>query len=145
MVPAFLHRTIAALMNQRRRRSLHQQVAIAAPLVLVASMLLGAFLVMVAEHGAAHANLTSYGDSLWWTVETATTVGYGEFYPVTFWGRVVAVVVMVVGITTFGAITAAIAAWFVGREQRRQRAVTQAEHAMRELRDRFDRLEGMLG
>ncbi|HET7278846.1 MAG TPA: potassium channel family protein [Dermatophilaceae bacterium] len=48
---------------------------------------------------------------------TVTTVGYGDRFPVTSQGRVIAVALKVVGIAMVGAITASIAAWMVGRLQ----------------------------
>jgi voltage-gated potassium channel len=51
----------------------------------------------------------SFGDVLWWSATTISTVGYGDIYPVTMVGRLVAVLTMVVGVSTFGVITARIA------------------------------------
>ena len=76
---------------------------------------LGSLAVLDAEQGAPHATITDYGDALWWAAETVTTVGYGDFYPVTPEGRIVAVVLMVVGIGLVGTVTAAVASWFVRR------------------------------
>ncbi|MGW0417765.1 potassium channel family protein [Streptomyces sp. NPDC003015] len=141
MLPGFLVRVVG-LMLGREGRSLHMKAAGGATLVLVAVMLTGSWAVLVAEERARGANLTSYPKALWWSVETATTVGYGDFYPVTWWGRVVGTVVMVVGITTYGMVTAALATWFVGREQKRLHPVgTRTLHA---LHERFDRLEELL-
>ena len=61
----------------------------------------------------AGANVTSIGDALWWAATTVTTVGYGDRYPVTTTGRVIAVILMIVGMALVSAITASIAAWFV--------------------------------
>jgi voltage-gated potassium channel len=66
-----------------------------------------------AERDAPKANITTIGDALWWAATTVTTVGYGDRYPVTTTGRIIAVTLMVVGIALVGAITASIAAWFV--------------------------------
>lgn len=52
-------------------------------------------------------------DSLWWGFVTITTVGYGDFFPVTLPGRIISIILMVIGITTFGFLTAAIASIFV--------------------------------
>ncbi|HSX97861.1 MAG TPA: potassium channel family protein [Streptomyces sp.] len=149
MLPGFLTRAVELLLGREGGRPLHLRAAGGATVVLGVVMLLGSWAVIAAEHGAPRANLTSYPKALWWSVETATTVGYGDFYPVTFWGRVVGAVVMVVGITTYGMVTAAIATWFVGREQKRHQLTHKAhelrDEAVRALHERFDRLERMLG
>lgn len=76
---------------------------------------LGAIAVLDAEQDAAGANITSFGDALWWSATTVTTVGYGDRFPVTTTGRLVAVALMVVGIACIGAITAGVAAWLVAQ------------------------------
>jgi voltage-gated potassium channel len=149
VLPGFLTRAVELLLGRDGRdRPLHLRAAGGATVVLVVVMLLGSWVVTAAEQGAARANLTSYPKALWWSIETATTVGYGDFYPVTFWGRVVGAVVMVVGITTYGMVTAALATWFVGREQKRHRLAHHAhercDETARALHERFDRLERML-
>ncbi|MFI9828619.1 potassium channel family protein [Streptomyces sp. NPDC051913] len=148
MLPGFLARAVELLLG-REGRSLHLKAAGAATAVLVVVMLAGSWAVVEAEQGAHRANLTSYPKALWWSIETATTVGYGDFYPVTPWGRVIGAVVMVVGITTYGMVTAALATWFVGREQRRRHHLAHDAHelgeeAVRALHERFDRLERLV-
>ena len=44
------------------------------------------------------ANITNLGDAFWWAVETITTVGYGDYTPVTTIGRIIAIFVMFSGI-----------------------------------------------
>ena len=53
--------------------------------------------------------------AVWWTVVTMTTVGYGDHYPVTIEGRLVAAVLMIAGIALIGVVTATVAAWLVQR------------------------------
>ena len=74
---------------------------------------LGAVAVLDAEQDAGGANITTFGDALWWSATTVTTVGYGDHFPVTTTGRLVAVALMVVGIACIGAVTAGVAAWLV--------------------------------
>ncbi|MET7902767.1 ion channel [Streptomyces sp. NPDC005355] len=155
VLPAFLTRTIRLFLG-RVDRPLHLQAAAVATLVLAVVMLLGSYAVVAAERDAPSANLTSYPRALWWSAETATTVGYGDFYPVTLRGRLIACLVMFVGITTYGVITAAIAAWFVGREENRRHRLAEALHDRvvggerrlsadaEALHERFDRLEDMI-
>jgi voltage-gated potassium channel len=93
--------------------SLVGRVSVYAVGVAVMSVGLGAIAVLDAEQDSPRATITSLGDALWWATCTVTTVGYGDFYPVTTSGRLVAVVLMVVGIAMVGAVTAAVAAWMV--------------------------------
>ncbi|HOB79297.1 MAG TPA: potassium channel family protein [Ornithinibacter sp.] len=58
---------------------------------------------------------SSHPDVLRWASTTVTTVGYGDRYPVSTEGRVVAVVLMRVGIGVVGAGTASVASWILGR------------------------------
>ncbi len=57
-------------------------------------------------------NITNAGDALWWSFVTITTVGYGDFYPVTLGGRIIASILMIGGIGLFGTFTAFVADWF---------------------------------
>lgn len=76
---------------------------------------LGALAILDAERDADGANITTAGDALWWSATTVTTVGYGDRFPVTTEGRLVAVVLMVVGIGLVGSVTASIASWLLAR------------------------------
>ena len=77
----------------------------------------GSLMVLSAERGAKGAEITSFPDALWWSFETITTVGYGDFVPVTWLGRFFAVFIMLLGISVLGVISAALAATLVKRSQ----------------------------
>ncbi|MGW0159483.1 potassium channel family protein [Mycobacterium sp. NPDC003323] len=79
-------------------------------LVFVASLA-----VLDAERAEPEALITDFGEALWWSITTITTVGYGDLTPVTTTGRVVAVFLMIGGITLVGSITATLASWIVER------------------------------
>jgi len=76
-----------------------------------------ATLVYMAEKGG-DGTIQTYPDALWWAVATITTVGYGDVYPKTYAGRGVAFLLMLVGISVFGLVTARVAALFVESEGR---------------------------
>ncbi|HEX7154969.1 MAG TPA: ion transporter [Thermoanaerobaculia bacterium] len=65
-------------------------------------------------------NVKSLWDSFWWAMVTVTTIGYGDIFPVTVGGRLVAMVMMLTGVGTLGAFTASIAGWAVKRERAKE-------------------------
>jgi voltage-gated potassium channel len=78
--------------------------------------------VLDAERGKPGANIENFGDAIWWAAVTTSTVGYGDRYPTTAEGRLVAVGLMGTGIALLGVITAALASWFVEQLSQVQRA-----------------------
>ena len=71
--------------------------------------------VWLAERDAPGSGIPTFWDALWWTLCTITTVSYGDIYPVTVVGRSVAMMLMLVGISTFGVLTANIAAYLMSQ------------------------------
>jgi voltage-gated potassium channel len=61
----------------------------------------------------ADSNIHTASDAIWWSFVTITTVGYGDFYPVTILGRLVAALLMITGIGLFGTFTAYVASFFL--------------------------------
>lgn len=82
------------------------------------AVFMGALAVLDAERTDSHANITNLGDALWWAAATVATVGYGDFTPVTFEGRVIAIILMLVGIGLVGTVTGATASWLMDRSRR---------------------------
>jgi voltage-gated potassium channel len=94
-----------------------------------ATLFLGAWLVLLFEQNAKGSNIHSYPDALWWAIVTVTTVGYGDRYPTTEAGRAVAVVLMLLGISLIGVLTATIASVFVKEHTDANKAEYQKGHA----------------
>lgn len=74
-------------------------------------------------------------DGLWWAVTTVTSVGYGDYYPVTTIGRVLGAILQVAGVMLFGLVIALITVDMLRNEQ---------QFYWKRTVDRFDRLEGKL-
>jgi voltage-gated potassium channel len=70
-----------------------------------------------AERGVAGSNINTFGDAIWWSIASVTTVGYGDKFPITPDGRFIASLLMVVGIALFSALTALMAAWVMGERR----------------------------
>ncbi|WP_217530524.1 ion channel [Vibrio cholerae] len=88
-------------------------------LTSLSTVLLSAAFVYLVEKGTP-SPINSYADALWWAMSTITTVGYGDMYPVTGFGRGVAVFLMLTGITLFGLLTASVASFFVEDDTAKQ-------------------------
>lgn len=96
-----------AVGNAIRGKVILYTISGAVLLVYVASLA-----VLQAERNAPEAHIVNFGDAVWWAITTITTVGYGDMYPVTTTGRVIAALLMI-GISLVGSITATIASWIV--------------------------------
>jgi voltage-gated potassium channel len=109
----------------------------------------GAVIVYLFERHAPGSNIHTLGDAVWWSFVTVTTVGYGDFYPVTTWGRVTACFIMGTGLLTLAVITAQVASSFVAQSPGRARPAPQDEPArhevtLAELDERLARIERLL-
>jgi voltage-gated potassium channel len=101
-------RFLAAIVFRNRARN----ALLAGSFVAVVVVFLSSFAILQFEsHNAG--NITSAEDAIWWAICTVTTVGYGDLYPVTWEGRVVAFILMVTGASSFGALSGLIASSFV--------------------------------
>lgn len=65
-----------------------------------------------------NSNIKTAEDAIWWAYVTITTVGYGDKYPVTTEGRIIAAFLMTTGVGLFGTFTGFLASWFVAEKKR---------------------------
>jgi voltage-gated potassium channel len=110
--------TAVSVMNRQLRDDARGRVAL---YVVVSVALIGfvaSLAVLDAERDALDSSITTFGEAVWWTMTTISTVGYGDRYPVTPEGRLVAVSLMVAGIALLGVVTASLASWFVENVRR---------------------------
>lgn len=92
----------------------------------------GGGLLAVLEPGTVHGGFVA---GVWWAFVTASTVGYGDIAPVTVWGRLVAVALMLAGIGLFSTLAAAVAAHFVEQDRGSD---------IQEIKAQLERIEALL-
>ena len=78
----------------------------------------GAIAVLDAESANPEASITNIRQALWWSLSTITTVGYGDRYPTTLEGELVAGVLMITGIALFSAGAGMFASWILAGKKR---------------------------
>jgi len=102
-------RQMTKIVVQRRA----QGTLLTAMLAAIIMLEVGAVLILDAESASTQANIHTGIDALWWNIVTLATVGYGDKFPVTTAGRVIGVIVIVVGVGLFSALTSFLAQWFL--------------------------------
>jgi voltage-gated potassium channel len=78
----------------------------------------GGIAVLDAESTNPDSSITNLREALWWSLATITTVGYGDKYPTTFEGQLVAAVLMLAGIALFSAGAGIFASWVLGEKKK---------------------------
>ena len=118
-VIAALSRIVAIGMasKERGRNFFKEKAASVAFGIAGLTLLSSAAAFTIAEDVGSGRRIGSFFDALWWAAATITTVGYGDIYPVTAAGRIVAVFTMVVGVSTLAVVTARIAQFLLGAEK----------------------------
>jgi voltage-gated potassium channel len=115
------------------RRS--QSAVLAAALVTITLVSAASISVLHFEAGSA-GNIKSAEDAVWWSIATITTVGYGDKFPVTTEGRIVAIMLMVAGVGLFGTFSGLLAAWFLApTNHERETELAELRREIRELKD----------
>jgi voltage-gated potassium channel len=115
--------------------------------ITVALVIVLSAVVYDTERNAEGANIKTWPDALWWAASTASTVGYGDRFPVTPAGRMAALLLMISGIALLGVITASLATFFVSqsRGEKREDQVEAARDAeLRRIHDRLTAIESSL-
>jgi voltage-gated potassium channel len=77
--------------------------------------------------------LETVWDGIWWAIETVTTAGYGDVYPTSVGGRIVAMLVMLVGIGFLSVLTAAVASYFVQQDKGKEELLEMLHRIEAEL------------
>ena len=87
------------MITHRLNTTLRANMVVVLPsIIIILIIIFGGIGVYLVEHKHQGANITTLGEALWWAVVTITTVGYGDYFPVTAIGRIIAIFVMFSGI-----------------------------------------------
>jgi voltage-gated potassium channel len=142
--PLWLLRLIPMLMvlNRRAQTRLHGRVAIYVAGGAALLAFCAALAVLDAERSNPDANITDFGDAIWWAITTMTTVGYGDEFPISGLGRLVAFGLMVGGITLLGTVSATLASWLVETVAAEKEQAEDLQAIVRRLEAKVDQLAG---
>jgi voltage-gated potassium channel len=131
------------VLNRRATTSLRGKLILYMTGATVLLVYCAALAVLDAERHHPNTNIHTFGDALWWAVVTVSTVGYGDHYPVTGEGHLVAVALMAGGIALIGAVSASFASYLIERireaETDNQTATRRDLQAVHAQLDRIER------
>ena len=141
LVPAFraLMAFYVFVRLARGRVRLQTRVQLYALYLTILVITFGAALVLSAERSYPGSSIHTYGEAVWWAAVTVTTVGYGDYVPVSPIGRGLATLMLVNGVVIISVITATVSSRFVSAPDPGERAVT-----LDDLDDRLARIEAAL-
>jgi hypothetical protein len=105
--------------------------------LVVMAIMFGSWAVLYFESSDPQANINTYGKALWWSCVTVTTVGYGDYTPVTTGGRCVAVLLMFIGVGLISTVSATIASGLI--------SATKKDRQHRSWRRSFRRADALIG
>ena len=117
-----------------------QSGIIGALLMTVMLIFIGSISVLQLEQGTG-GTINTAEDALWWSVTTMTTVGYGDKYPLSTEGRVIAAVLMFAGIGLFGVVSGFVASWFIAPNKEEKKESSELQKNVDSLHLKMESLD----
>ncbi len=105
--------TISKVIKGRRDELISSSV------IMFLVLLIASILMYYAEFEAQPEAFSNIGTSFWWAICTLTTVGYGDIYPITIFGKIIASVITILGIGLIALPTAIISTGFLEEFQKK--------------------------
>jgi voltage-gated potassium channel len=118
-------------------------------IIVFATMALtfGAIGEYLVEASNPDAKITNIGDAFWWAIATVTTVGYGDVYPVTVGGKIIASLLMIVGIAILGVLISTLGAALIEtrfkKEKRRRLEPSLTDETKILIKSKIDKIENL--
>ena len=112
-------------------------------LITIGVIFVGGFAAVILEHGTPDPQITNFADAVWWSISTVTTVGYGDIVPNSVAGRIMGMVLMVIGIGIMTAFISVVSATIV--ESRLSKSSHEPDSlkgtVMSQIKEKIDRIE----
>lgn len=128
-----LRRQTPAEAFRNARSQLAQSTLLIVSYIVTVVVAVGSILIVQAEAHAPNANIVTGDDAIWWSLVTVATVGYGDRYPVTYIGRLIGVVMIIMGVSLFSVLTSYIASIFVAKSD--DSVAQEVQQLRTEIRD----------
>ncbi|EGA68528.1 Kef-type K+ transporter NAD-binding component [Vibrio sinaloensis DSM 21326] len=126
----------------------HETTLASILLLMVILLTAGSSIMLFIEGQSPEANIQSGGDAMWWALVTISTVGYGDHYPVTDAGRILAAGLIICGVGLFGMITGLVTSMITSpskvqttRSENKERLLLELVEKQDEILRRLDKLE----
>ncbi len=107
--------TRAPILHRNKGTAIRSRVGIYSAGAAIVLIWMAALAVLDAERTSPDANIQTFGEAIWWAFVTITTVGYGDYHPVTAGGRTVAVLLMASGVAVLSVVTATLSSWIIDK------------------------------
>jgi len=104
----------------------------------------GSLWILHVEELVKGANITTASDALWYVIVTISTVGYGDRYPVTTEGRIIGVIIIIVGVGIFGTFTGYLANAFLTPRREKSPGATEGSSASAQRAEKMTELQSLL-
>ncbi len=130
-------RHLVVFLYRRRTQSLAVTTILTAFILIIFSSV-----AILAFEDEKESNIRTPFDAVWWAVSTMTTVGYGDRYPITHEGKIVAMLLMVVGVGLFGVLTGLFARLFLESDIKKEDTdIAELAREVRLLRERIEQMD----
>jgi len=126
----------------------HETTLASILLLMVILLTAGSSMMLFIEGHSPDANIHDGGDAMWWALVTISTVGYGDHYPVTNAGRILAAGLIICGVGLFGMISGLVTSMITSpskvqttRSENKERLLLELVEKQNQILERIDRLE----